>query len=57
MVSSLVIIPYYLLQTEPLWRPTMWISIHAPRAIAFTGDQQFLYDKTFSALSPQQFDD
>ena len=48
MVSSLVIIPYYLLQTEPL---------DADAAVAFTDDQQFLYDKTFSALSPQQFDD
>jgi CRP-like cAMP-binding protein len=68
MLGSLVIIPYYLLQTEPLWTPTMWscvfASIHATRAwgimkerrpIAFTGDEQFMYDKTFSGLSPQQF--
>lgn len=68
MVGSLVVIPYYLLRTEPLWTPTMWscvfIIIHAVRAwgivkerrpVAFTGDEQLLYDKTFSALSPKQF--
>ena len=68
MVGSLVIIPYYLLQTEPLWNPAMWscvfIGIHATRAwgvirerrpVAFTDDEQLLYNKTFSALSPQQF--
>jgi hypothetical protein len=68
IVGSLMIIPYYLLQTKPLWTPTMWscvfIGIHATRAwgiikerrpVAFTGDEQLLYDKTFSVLSPQQF--
>jgi hypothetical protein len=68
MVGSLVSIAYYLLQTEPLWTPTIWscvfIGIHATRAwgimkerrpVAFTGDERLLYDKTFSALSPQQF--
>jgi hypothetical protein len=68
IVGSLMIIPYYLLQMEPLWTPTMWslvfISIHATRAwgimkarrpVKFAGDEQLLYDKTFSALSPQQF--
>ncbi len=66
--GSLVLIPYYLLQPKPLWNPVIWscvfISIHGMRAygiikerrpIAFTGDEQLLYDKTFSALSPQQF--
>ena len=24
IVGSLVVIPYYLLQTEPLWAPMMW---------------------------------
>jgi Popeye-like protein len=68
IVGSLVVIPYYLLQTDPLWTPMMWscvfISIHATRAwgimkerrpVAFTSDEQLLYDKTFSALSPRQF--
>ncbi len=68
MLGSLAIIPYYLLQSEPLWTPTMWCvvfaSIHATRAwgimrerrpIALTGDEQLLYNKTFSALSPAQF--
>ncbi len=36
IVGSLVVIPYYLLQTEPLWTPMMWscvfISIHTIRA-------------------------
>jgi hypothetical protein len=68
MVGSLVLIPYYLLRPEPLWPPVMWscvfISIHAMRAwgimkerrpVTFMGDEQLLYDKTFSVLSPQQF--
>ncbi len=68
IVGSLTVIPYYLLQTDPLWTPMMWscvfISINAARAwgimqerrpVAFTGDEQLLYDKTFNALSPQQF--
>jgi Cyclic nucleotide-binding domain len=68
ILGSLVVIPFYLLQSEPLWTPTIWscvfISIHATRAwgivkerrpIAFTGDERLLYDKTFSVLSPQQF--
>ena len=68
MLGSLVVIPYYLLRTEPLWTPTMWscvfISIHGVRAwgivkerrpVSFTGDEHLLYDKTFSALSPYQF--
>jgi len=68
IAGSLVVIPYYLLQAEPLWTPMIWscvfISIHATRAwgivserrpVAFTDDEQLLYDKTFSELSPQQF--
>lgn len=68
MVGSLVVIPYYLLRTDPLWTPVVWscvfIAIHAVRAwgivkqrrpVVFTADEQLLYDKTFSALSPQQF--
>ena len=68
MAGSLVLIPYYLFQKDPLWTPFVWscvfITIHAIRAwgimkerrpIAFSGDEQFLYKKTFSALSPQQF--
>jgi hypothetical protein len=68
IVGSLLIIPYYLLQPEPLWTPTVWsfvfISVHAVRAwgivkerqpVAFTSDEQLLYEKTFNALSPQQF--
>ncbi len=68
IVGSLTVIPYYLLRTEPLWTPMIWscvfISIHATRAwgivkerrpVAFTADEQFLYDKAFRALSPQQF--
>ncbi len=68
IVGSLVVIPYYLSRMEPLWVPTMWscvfISIHAMRAwgimkqrrpVAFTEDEQLLYEKAFKALSPQQF--
>ncbi len=68
ILGSLLVIPYYLLQKDPLWTPMMWscvfISIHATRVwgivkerrpIMFTGDEQLLYEKTFSALSPQQF--
>ncbi|MGE5548600.1 MAG: Crp/Fnr family transcriptional regulator [Solirubrobacterales bacterium] len=68
IVGSLVVIPYYLLQAEPLWPQVLWscvfISIHIVRAwgivkerrpVAFSGDERLLYDKTFSALSPHQF--
>jgi CRP/FNR family cyclic AMP-dependent transcriptional regulator len=68
IVGSLVVIPFYLLQPEPMWTPMIWscvfIGVHATRAwgivkerrpVAFTGDEQLLYDKTFSTLSPQQF--
>jgi len=68
IAGSLVVIPYYLLQAEPLWTPMIWscvfISVHATRAwgivserrpVAFTDDEQLLYGKTFSELSPQQF--
>jgi hypothetical protein len=68
IVGSLLIIPFCLLQTEPLWTPIIWscvfISVHAVRAwgivkerrpVAFTSDEELLYDKTFGTLSPQQF--
>jgi CRP/FNR family cyclic AMP-dependent transcriptional regulator len=68
IVGSLVVIPFYLLQPEPMWTPMIWscvfIGIHATRAwgvvierrpVELTGDEQLLYDKTFSMLSPQQF--
>jgi len=68
ILGSLVVIPFYLLRPEPLWPPVMWscvfIGIHAIRAwgivkerrpVVFTGDEQLLYDKTFSLLTPQQF--
>ncbi len=68
IVGSLVVVPYYLLQAEPLWTPIVWscvfMSINATRAwgimkerrpISFTRDERLLYDKTFGALSPQQF--
>ncbi len=68
IVGSLAVIPYYLLQTDPLWAPMMWscvfISINATRAwgimkerrpITFTEDERLLYDKTFRVLSLQQF--
>jgi hypothetical protein len=68
IVSSLVVIPYFLLQEHPLWTPTIWtvvfIAIHGVRCwqlvkerrpVVFTEDEQLLYDKTFSTLSPQQF--
>jgi hypothetical protein len=65
MLGSLVVIPYYyLLEAKPLWTPIMWSGIHATRAwgivkerrpVTFTRDEQFLYDKTFSTLSPRQF--
>jgi len=68
IVGSLVVFPYYFLQSEPLWTPIVWsflfISINAVRAwgivkerrpVSFMRDEQLLYDKTFGALSPQQF--
>jgi hypothetical protein len=68
ILGSLVVIPYYLLQSEPLWTPMMWscvfIGINATRAwgvikerqpISFTPDEELLYEKTFGTLSRQQF--
>jgi hypothetical protein len=68
ILGSLIVIPYYLLQAEPLWTPMMWscvfIGIHATRSwgivrgrqpVEFTGDEQLLYESAFSSLSPQQF--
>jgi hypothetical protein len=68
IVGSLLVIPFYLLQREPLWTPIAWscvfISVHAVRTwgivkarrpVAFTADERLLYDKTFNTLSPQQF--
>ncbi len=68
IVGSLVVIPYYLIRSEPLWTPMFWscvfIGIHSVRAwgiirerppIKFYGDEQLLYENTFRDLSPQQF--
>ncbi len=68
IVGELVVIPFYLLQTEPLWTPMTWscvfITIHATRAwgilkerrpVEFTADEQVLYDKRFSVLTRPQF--
>ena len=68
IVGSLVGLPYFLLQPEPLWAPVFWtfvfVSIHVFRAwqiyrerrpVKLMPDEEILYSKTFSSLSPQQF--
>lgn len=68
IVGSLTVLPYYLLRPEPLTTPAMWscvfIGINATRAwgivrerrpVPFSADEQLLYDRTFSTLSPAQF--
>jgi hypothetical protein len=68
IVGSLVILPYYYLQPEPLWEPMMWsfvyMAIHGFRAwgiiqerrpVEFSDEENTLYKKTFDNLSPQQF--
>lgn len=68
IVGSLVGLPYFLLQPEPLWASVFWtavfVSIHLVRAwqiylerrpVKLTPDEEILYNKTFSNLSPQQF--
>ena len=67
ILGSLVILPYYFLQPEPLWPPMMWsvvfIGIHATRSwgivqerrpLEFAGDEQVLYESTFAMLTPHQ---
>jgi CRP-like cAMP-binding protein len=68
IAGSLIGIPYYLFQPEPLWPPIFWtlvfVSINSVRAwqiylerrpVKFTPDEEILYDKTFNGLSPQHF--
>ena len=68
IVGSLIGIPYYLFQTETLWPPIFWtlvfVSINSVRAwqiyqerrpVKFTPDEEILYNKAFSSLSPQIF--
>ncbi len=66
--GSLVILPYYYFQIEPLWAPMMWsgayICIHGYRAweiflerrpVTFGEEENRLYHETFDNLTPQQF--
>jgi len=68
IVGSLMILPYYYFQIEPLWAPMMWscvfISIHGYRAwgitqerrpIRFHGDEEILYNTVFRSLTPHEF--
>ena len=66
--GSLMVIPYFLLQPEPLWTPLFWafvfIVINAFRtwqifrerqSAELTSDEEALYNQGFSRLSSQQF--
>lgn len=68
IVGALIILPYYLLQPEPLWTPVIWahvfIGIHIFRAwqiyrerrpAKLTPEEETLYNQAFSSLSSQQF--
>jgi CRP-like cAMP-binding protein len=68
IVGSLVILPYYYFQVEPLWEPMAWscvyMTIHGIRAweiilerrpVEFLPEENKLYQSTFPNLSPQQF--
>ena len=68
IAGSLVVLPYYLLQPEPLWTPVFWafvfVSINLFRAgqifrerrpVHLTPDEEALYNQAFNSLSPQQF--
>ena len=68
IIGSLVVIPYYLLQSEPLWTPVFWafvfVSINLFRAgqifldrrpAKLTVDETALYNQAFGSLSTRQF--
>ena len=68
IIGSLVVLPYYLLQPEPLWTPVFWafvfVSINLFRAgqifldrrpAKLTEDEEALYSQAFSSLSTKQF--
>ena len=68
IIGSLVVLPYYLFQPEPLWTPVFWafvfVSINLFRAgqiflgrrpAKLTEDETALYNQAFSNLSTQQF--
>ena len=66
--GSLVILPYYYFQVEPLWEPMAWscvyMIIHGFRAwgiyqerrpVELNREESDLYKLAFSSLTPQQF--
>jgi len=68
IAGSLVVIPFYLLQPEPLWTPTFWVLVfigincfrawqifHERRPASLSPDEQALYQQGFNSLSSQQF--
>ena len=68
IAGSLVILPYYYFQPEPLWEPMAWsfvyMAIHGFRAwgiikerrpVDLTDEENTLYKATFTNLTPQQF--
>ena len=65
VLATSIIVPYYLLQTEPLWPCIAWNIAFATintywivrltlerRPVHFTPDEQRLYDKAFRTLRP-----
>jgi hypothetical protein len=68
IAGSLIVLPYFLLQPEPLWTPVFWsfvfISINLTRAwqifldrrpVKLTAEEEALYNQGFSSLSSRQF--
>ena len=68
VASQIIAIPYFLLQTTPLWTPAGWTILFMAinlyhvsrillerRPIGFTHEEQRLYDLTFRSLEPREF--
>ena len=66
--AQLCAIPYFLLQSTPLWAPIGWTSLFIlinlyqiwlllleRRPIVFTADEQKLYNLAFQSLTPREF--
>ena len=68
VASQIIAIPYFALQTTPLWTPAGWTLLFMAinlyhvtrillerRPVKFTSEEQRLYDLTFRSLEPRDF--
>lgn len=68
VASGIMAIPYFMLQPTPLWTPVGWTALFLVinsyhiirillerRPVAFTPDEQRLYDLTFQGFEPREF--